>query len=572
MTNHKGFSTVEILISISIFSTLVIGLVGAISFGLQATAFAGIKQRATLIAQEGVEAVRNMRDTNYTNLTDGAHGITIANNTWGFSGTQDINGIFTRSINISTIDSLTKQITATVTWPQGSGQLSITQYLTNWQTAASQIKNGMAVFANGGNTSNRISYQILNATINTWGSTQDTVNVDTNVTNKIAYYTNLTSSSTRNEKVLISRHYDGTSQYIYSQVWNGTAWGNLRLLSSWVSNQFLDVQNFSGTYLNNGDFLITYSDNTATPKFIVWNGTSWGVQTSMQTLTNIPVYIVTKARPSTNEIMSVMTDQSNNVSSTYFSGGTYVSTNWSAITQLSTAGASNNVKYVDFDWSKATSTVGAISFNTGNKRITKTQLSMVIWTANGLGGGSFGTPTIIATLPKTLGSISINGRIGTNDFMSCAKDVSIPPVYTCIDTSFTPAVNSTTVLTNNTDSGIQSSFALSYFGKTGNEYLSVYSDNTTTPKYNEYTSAWSIANSATPALTSNLATVLMSNKSVDDDIMIFMSDYGNKLYSVVWSGNTKTFYTSPTGLAFATVGTNGPSVPTTYWYSFAWDN
>lgn len=137
--NSKGFSLVEVLLAVSVFGLIVTGLIGGLIYGQQSTALAGQRARAAILADEGLEAVRNIRDENFTNLTDDTpHGLAISDNKWILLGTSDTTDIFTRAITISTVDANRKQITSTVTWqqnPQRTGLVSAVTYLTNWKAS-----------------------------------------------------------------------------------------------------------------------------------------------------------------------------------------------------------------------------------------------------------------------------------------------------------------------------------------------------------------------------------------------------------------------------------------------------
>jgi len=115
----------------------VTSLVGAYLYGEESTALAGNRARATLLAEEGLETARNIRDENFSNLSHGSNGLAISGNQWVFSGASDITDIFTRQVVISPVgaNSNKKQIVSTVTWqqnPQRTGAVSLTSRLTNW--------------------------------------------------------------------------------------------------------------------------------------------------------------------------------------------------------------------------------------------------------------------------------------------------------------------------------------------------------------------------------------------------------------------------------------------------------
>lgn len=125
----------EVLLASAVFVMLVTVLTGAYLYGQEATALAGNRSRALMLADEGLEATRNLGDGGFNDLAVGTHGLTITSNTWGFSGTQDINDIFTRQIDIANIDSNRKTITSTVTWqqtPSRTGSVQLITRLTNW--------------------------------------------------------------------------------------------------------------------------------------------------------------------------------------------------------------------------------------------------------------------------------------------------------------------------------------------------------------------------------------------------------------------------------------------------------
>lgn len=132
---QSGFSLVEALLSIAIFGLIVTAFVGSIIFGQQSTLLAGNRARAVFIAEEGLEAVRNIRDPDFANLTNGTFGLATTGNQWTLSGTSNTIDIFTRQVQIQTVDADRKRIISTVTWqqnPQRTGSVTLETYLTNW--------------------------------------------------------------------------------------------------------------------------------------------------------------------------------------------------------------------------------------------------------------------------------------------------------------------------------------------------------------------------------------------------------------------------------------------------------
>lgn len=61
--NMKGFTLIEALVAVSIFTGAILGMMGVLSNNLADINYAKRKVIATYLAQEGVEYFRNMRDT-----------------------------------------------------------------------------------------------------------------------------------------------------------------------------------------------------------------------------------------------------------------------------------------------------------------------------------------------------------------------------------------------------------------------------------------------------------------------------------------------------------------------------
>lgn len=583
--NLKAFSLVEVLLATALFGMMVTAIFGAIFYGLQSTYMSGTRNRAVALAEEGLEATRSIRDVDYAQLTNGDHGIVIASNKWSLTGTPDVTDTFyTRTINISTVSSAQKLVTSTVTWNQNlqrTGSITLTTYLTNWKLATVGNKGGVLVYGGGGTATDEIRYKTFDSTAKTWSAELTASDVDAGTTNKALRVAKIYSSSTRNEKVLITRHYDGTNQYIYGQVFDGTVWNTPQLLSTLNVNTFLDVQNFDGAYINNGDFVAVFSDNTTTPKFRVWNGTVWGSQTSTQNVGGIPNYIIAKARPGTNEIMVVTYDQLSDTNSEYFyigANNTYETADWTLHTEHATVSPINSKRLIDFDWNTSTPTKGLFVYsNNSNDRSTRYK----VFTANGTGSGSWSNTVNGANQGKAstrLGVLETISRPTTQEFISCSQNTSPQIICYRADVTSSPAITLTNP-TNQTiaatvDTGIQKAFDLGYETQGGTYGVSVYSDATITPKlkkYNPATNTFDASATNMSNLTGTLKTVRIIPQTSTNDMIITLADSNRTLYTIFWDGTNHVLYSSADALGFNTHGANG-SAPEEYWYDFGWDN
>ncbi len=162
----SGFSIIEVLLAGSIFILLVTAFVGTYLYGQEATALAGSRARATFIAEGGLEAVRDIRDSGYTGLVDGTHGLATTSNQWSFSGSSDAVGAFTRKVTISPFGANGKVVVSSVTWQQNAqrtGSVSLITLLTNWFTAGANTWaipiQVASVNVSGNNNGNKIQVQ-----------------------------------------------------------------------------------------------------------------------------------------------------------------------------------------------------------------------------------------------------------------------------------------------------------------------------------------------------------------------------------------------------------------------------
>ena len=99
-SKSRGFTLVETLIAVSIFTVSILGLLSVLTQGSINSKYAKQKLVASYLAQEGIEYVRNMRDTyvlydeNFVQFRNKLNSCTDINNACGFDLTfpHDIKG------------------------------------------------------------------------------------------------------------------------------------------------------------------------------------------------------------------------------------------------------------------------------------------------------------------------------------------------------------------------------------------------------------------------------------------------------------------------------------------------
>ena len=134
---RQGFLLIEIILTSALFVLFVTAFSGVFYYGLQSSTLSGDRLRAVMIAEEGQEAVKSIKNNNFSNLVDGTYGLVYSSSSWNFAGAQDVSGIFTRRVTIANAGVSRKNITVTVTWQQAPdrvGSVSTSARLTNWKT------------------------------------------------------------------------------------------------------------------------------------------------------------------------------------------------------------------------------------------------------------------------------------------------------------------------------------------------------------------------------------------------------------------------------------------------------
>lgn len=138
----KGQSLVELMVVMGIFTTFFTGLVFFIfaSFFIGQLSYDLIK--ANFLAEEGMEAVRSIRDNNFSNLIAGNYGLVISGGHWNLVPgiEEDLASQLNNGRRIilveDDLDPNRKKITSTVTWDFTSNrpeEVKLITYLSDWQ-------------------------------------------------------------------------------------------------------------------------------------------------------------------------------------------------------------------------------------------------------------------------------------------------------------------------------------------------------------------------------------------------------------------------------------------------------
>lgn len=133
--NKRGFSLVEAIVAAGIFVIITTTIVASYISVSKYVLSAGVEVQAIFLAEEGLEAVRNIRDNDFARLLSGGpYGLTSVG-AWNFSGSQDTNGIYTRKVTIVSPDADTREVSVSVGWTYKGENKSLTlkRQFNNWR-------------------------------------------------------------------------------------------------------------------------------------------------------------------------------------------------------------------------------------------------------------------------------------------------------------------------------------------------------------------------------------------------------------------------------------------------------
>lgn len=132
----SGQSLVEILFALAIFTMGVATIGYLILDGYTALRVSTERSVALGLAQEGIEAVRSIRDNDFDALVPGTYGLALSGGVWTLSGsTSDTIGRYVRSVSISNVDDEIVEVQSNVSWNTNlirSSTMTFTDYLSNW--------------------------------------------------------------------------------------------------------------------------------------------------------------------------------------------------------------------------------------------------------------------------------------------------------------------------------------------------------------------------------------------------------------------------------------------------------
>ncbi len=142
---NKGSMLIEVIVATALISILMLALVSVAQKSLDLSERSLKQVQASFLLEEGVEAVKTVRDNSWTNISSIATGsnrylsFDTSTNTWSLSSTPStIDNVFTRTIVVDavsrdstddiassgTVDPNTKKVTVNVSWLSSFGTVN----------------------------------------------------------------------------------------------------------------------------------------------------------------------------------------------------------------------------------------------------------------------------------------------------------------------------------------------------------------------------------------------------------------------------------------------------------------
>jgi hypothetical protein len=130
----KGMTVVETVVAVAIFALICGTAYDAYIAVDKLVIKSDHASKARSLAEEGIEAVRSIRDQDFTLLSAGTKGLSLSSGSWQFSGTSDNTDGYIRKTILAQRDSNSFYATSTVEWLErgASTTESASAVVSNW--------------------------------------------------------------------------------------------------------------------------------------------------------------------------------------------------------------------------------------------------------------------------------------------------------------------------------------------------------------------------------------------------------------------------------------------------------
>lgn len=451
---QHGFSVIELILTSAIFLIFSGGIIFVVLHGFDLNRLSEEETIANQYASEGIEAVRSIKNQNFSSLANAASTGIIRNgsNVWAFSGTNNINGKYTRTLAIASVnrdgsgnivssggttDPDTKKVTSTVSWnagPTRNNSVILTTYLTNWRAAiTASVGEALTIYGDTASIA-QPKYRLFTDSTNTFSAEASTGTSFTDTLVGKNFF--VQTSPTKSEAV---------AGYVNNS-------GVLRILcfdgSNWTSEWTVTV---GGTGTNDGRFgiafekttgdaMVVYSTNTATTNEMAYrtkagsNGcgsANWAASTNIDAVrtTGIVHWIRMENSPvaSSNNIALAWADANSDLSAMIWTGSAWAIAEPTAALETNLERVSASQDSLSFDLAYE-STSGNVMIVWGLNQATTCTAGTTIATTNCIRYARYTTSwsavAVIPTVADPATNIDISANPNSNELVLAALDNS----------------------------------------------------------------------------------------------------------------------------------------------------
>jgi hypothetical protein len=135
-TAQRGSLLLEVVFAGALFSMVSLGVVSAVVGGRSSMASVEQRTQALYLAQEGIEALRSVRDSSPAALLAGEWGLSREGSAWTLEWSPDITeDVYMRTLTIAAPESGVWDVTSRVEWQTETGERSVelNSRLTDWR-------------------------------------------------------------------------------------------------------------------------------------------------------------------------------------------------------------------------------------------------------------------------------------------------------------------------------------------------------------------------------------------------------------------------------------------------------
>ncbi len=338
--NHCGFGLLEVIVALGIWVFLAAAGIAMTTGSLRINTQSTDDDQAVLLASEGLDAARAMKKIGWampflaTNCTTGC-GVATSAGTWGYSGTNNVIGKYTRQILITpvnrdgtgnivasggTLDPDTYKVVSKVTWnrtPVVTGLVSLFSYLTNY--VKNVLTGGLIIYGDGTTTP---KYRTYDRTANTFSGQLSSIVGASGVS------FDMRTSPTKGEVVA---GYVTAAGVLQVMCFDGTTWTNDWSVTVGGTGT---TRRFDIAYeTNSGDAIVLYSTNTATTNELAYRtklgssgcgSANWSAATNLDPVRTTGVVqwvkMASDVRASSNLITAIWADANSDLSAMVWSG------------------------------------------------------------------------------------------------------------------------------------------------------------------------------------------------------------------------------------------------------------